>query len=102
MHETTTRVAEVRVSGPLAPLAAGFRSKLNDAGYTAGTSARHMQLMAHLSRWLDASGLSAADLSGQLLEEYVVTRRAPRATGGCTHSARWSPCSTSWRARGWR
>jgi len=62
------------VTGPLAPLAAGFKSGLIDAGYRSWRP--HLHLMAHLSRWLEGQGLSAADLSEERAGEYLAARRA--------------------------
>jgi site-specific recombinase XerD len=41
-----------------------------------------MRLMAHLSRWLSANGLGAADLTRGQVERYVAVRRAEGRTSG--------------------
>jgi site-specific recombinase XerD len=74
MSCAATNSTEVRMTGPLAPLAAGFKSTLIDAGYRSWRW--HLYLMAHLSRWLESQGLSAADLSAERAEEYLAARRA--------------------------
>ncbi len=56
MPTATSNSGAVRVTGPLAPLAAGFKSGLIDAGYRSWRP--HLHLMAHLSRWLEGQGLS--------------------------------------------
>lgn len=76
MGKSLTRVGNVRVTGPLARFAAGFKSALLDAGYRARSVAVHLQLMAHVSRWLKAGGLCAADLTEDRVEEFVRARRA--------------------------
>jgi len=52
-------LSRVRVSGPLERYAAGFAAALAGQGYTAVSAAFQLQLLAHLSRWLDAQGLDA-------------------------------------------
>jgi integrase/recombinase XerD len=74
MSQVTTTTNGVQVSGPLAPLAAGFRSALIDAGHRSWR--QHLLLMAHLSRWLEGRGLTAADLSADRVTEYLAGRRA--------------------------
>lgn len=81
MSRPTSKVTKVRMVGPLAPLAAGFRSALLDAGYTLLSAVVQLRLMAHLSRWLEARGLSPADLTQQRLEEFLLARRAAGYTG---------------------
>ncbi len=87
MGKPATRVTEVHVRGPLAGVADGFKGHLKESGYTPLTSVNKLQLLAHLSRWLDAKGLETADLTEERIQEYVEFRRA----GGCT-------CDTTRRA----
>lgn len=42
----------VRVAGPLAPFAAGFRAELARQGYAWSSARERLQLMAQLSRWM--------------------------------------------------
>jgi hypothetical protein len=63
MSRPTSKVAEVRVPGPLAPFVDAFRAALSAAGYTPLSAVVQLRLMVHLSRWLDGRGLSAADLT---------------------------------------
>jgi integrase/recombinase XerD len=51
------------VSGPLEAYAAGFREELSTLGYSARSAAGHLQLMAHLSRWLVEIGLATGELT---------------------------------------
>jgi integrase/recombinase XerD len=73
---------EVRMTGPLAPMADGFRSALIDAGYRSWRL--HLYLMAHMSRWLETQGLSAADLSAERAGEYLAARRAAGYSSLCS------------------
>ncbi|HEX7267061.1 MAG TPA: hypothetical protein VF256_06520, partial [Streptosporangiaceae bacterium] len=84
-----SKVTKVRVTGPLAPFAPEFRARLRDCGYTPLSAVNMMRLMAHLSRWLEANGLGAADLTGEQAERYAAARcaegrtsaRLPRSVG---------------------
>lgn len=87
MSGPTSKVAEVRVPGPLAPFAAAFKTTLLEAGYTPLSAVNQLRLMVHLSRWLAARGLSAADLTGERAEEYLADRRAAGYRGLITHRA---------------
>jgi site-specific recombinase XerD len=66
--------AEVR--GPLAAYVDGFRGELQRLGYTPLSSAAHVRLMAHLSRWLARETLSASALTSSSVEAYFAERRA--------------------------
>src|SRR5262249_55470318 len=81
------RSSRVRVSGPLAGLAPGFREQLAALGYAPWSAAAHLLLMAQLSRWLDEVGLSPGLLTPQRLDEFLRSNRAlghrfPRSTNG--------------------
>lgn len=65
----------VRVTGPLAIYADGFRADLAVQGYVAGSADRNLRILAHVSRWMDDQGLSAAQLSAARLEEFLEARR---------------------------
>ena len=54
---------QVRVTGPLARCADGFRADLAARGYAAGSADRNLRIMAHVSRWMQDRGLSAGQLS---------------------------------------
>ena len=66
----------VRVSGPLAGYAAGFREELLACGYPGERAARHLQLLAQLSRWMDFQGLDDRDLSERRVADFLSARRA--------------------------
>jgi site-specific recombinase XerD len=82
MRSNRSRLAEgparIKVAGPLAPWAGGFRSALTEQGFARWAVAQHTHLMAHLSRWLSGQGLSADQLSEDLLVAFLKDRRAHR------------------------
>jgi hypothetical protein len=63
-----SRSGRGHVTGPLAFYAEGFREDLMGRGYTWGSAARQVHLMAHLSRWLDSCGLELSDVTPEALE----------------------------------
>jgi len=65
----------VRVSGPLARYAEGFASELIRLGYTPRTTRDHLYVLAHLSRWLAAEGLAAAELTPAMVDRFLWVRR---------------------------
>jgi integrase/recombinase XerD len=67
----------VRVCGPLASHADGFYSWLVERRfYSPLTAVGHLRLMAHASRWLVSRDLGCADLTDELVLEFVAARRA--------------------------
>ncbi len=87
MSRPASRVARVRVTGPLTPFAPMLKARLGERGYTPLSTVIVMRLVAHLSRWLDANALGVADLTGGQVERYIAARRA----GGRTSAL--SACS---------
>jgi integrase/recombinase XerD len=69
-------LSRVGVTGPLEPFVAGFASELARQGYARSSVLRHLDLLAHLSRWLAAEGLDASHLTPDVLERFMVARRA--------------------------
>lgn len=67
--------AKVRVRGPLASLIPGFRGRLAALGYSPGTTAQQLQMLAGLSGWMHAWGLTVHDLSPVVVEEFFRHRR---------------------------
>ena len=65
----------VRVSGPLAGLADGFRVDLLEQGYSLWGAQEQLYLLAHVSRWMQSEGLEVAALTPRNLERYFVWRR---------------------------
>jgi integrase/recombinase XerD len=70
-----SRPSRVRVTGPLAPFAAGFRQELAWQGYTLHSAGNQLQLMAHASRWLDAQELGVDELTPARVKEFLAHRR---------------------------
>ena len=54
--------SRVRVSGPLATHAITLGDQLLLAGYPPERAVRHVQLLAQLSRWMEARGFTEAEL----------------------------------------
>lgn len=67
--------SRVRVVGPLQPYVAGFRDELKRLGYRPNAASSQLQLMAHLSRWLEQRRLDLGELNRQRLDEFLVDRR---------------------------
>ena len=65
----------VRVSGPLAPYADGFRSELAERGFAPASATRQLELMANVSRWLADDGLAVGALTPGRVEMFVIARR---------------------------
>lgn len=68
--------ARTVVTGPLAPYARGWRAELAARGYAPHSVTAHAQLMAHLSGWLAATGRGVDALTGEVVGEYALARRA--------------------------
>jgi integrase/recombinase XerD len=82
MGEPRSRVSRVCVTGPLVPFADAYATKLRERGYTALTIVNELRQLGHLSRWLEADGLSAGDVTSERLEEFVLARRPTAASNG--------------------
>jgi integrase/recombinase XerD len=65
----------VRVSGPLASFADGFRVHLVEQGYSPWSAQFQLLLVAHLSRWMEAEELDVARLTPLVVERFLVERR---------------------------
>jgi integrase/recombinase XerD len=72
---TEPRPDRVRVTGPLAAFADGFQACLVERGYTPCSVQFHLQLLAHLSRWMQAEGLEVDGLSAGVAERFLADRR---------------------------
>ncbi len=70
------RASAVRVNGPLGANVAGFRRELERVGYRPNPVCDQLRLMAHVSRWLEARGLGAEELTPARVEEFLEHRRA--------------------------
>jgi site-specific recombinase XerD len=67
--------SRVLVTGPLEPHAAGFASVLTRIGYTQHSTAHQLRVFAHLSRWLEAERLGAAELTPTVCDAFLRARR---------------------------
>lgn len=76
MASPRSRVCAVRVVGPLVPFAEGCAAKLRERGYTPLTSVNLLRQVARLSRWLEASGVTAGELTDARVDEFVAVQRA--------------------------
>jgi len=65
----------LRVSGPLAEFADGYRVDLIERGYSLGGAQTHLRLLADLSLWMERERLEPASLTPGVLERYCVSRR---------------------------
>jgi integrase/recombinase XerD len=72
----TNDPCRVRVSGPLAEYAMSFGEELLKRGYPGERAARHVQLLAQLSRWMQRQGLGERDLTEDSVAEFLRARRA--------------------------
>ncbi len=76
MARPASRVSRVLMTGPLAPFADAYRLELKERGYTPLTTVNELRQVARLSSWLEASGLTDAQLSGERVEEFLAFQRA--------------------------
>src|SRR6478672_7630637 len=68
--------SHVRFTGPLTRFAAGLADELAFRGYTATSSTAQLQMVAHLSRWLESQRLGPGDLDRPVIERFLAVRRA--------------------------
>ena len=68
--------SQVRVSGPLAPHADGFRAALDAQGFSPWSQMFYLHLLADVSRWLDAKGLDASGLTDANASAFLQDRRS--------------------------
>jgi integrase/recombinase XerD len=76
MGKPKNRVWNTIVPGPLEQHAPGYRPWLLGRGYALVTTASQLQLMAHVSRWLEREGLTAAALAGPEPARFLAARHA--------------------------
>lgn len=67
--------SRVRVGGPLELYADGFRRDLASQGYSSSPASGHLQLMAHLSRWLADRDLTPGELTAAYVQQFLDGRR---------------------------
>ncbi|MGH8574256.1 MAG: site-specific integrase, partial [Gammaproteobacteria bacterium] len=76
MARPSSRVSRVLMTGPLAPFADAYRVELRERGYTVRSAVCELRQVARLSCWLAARGLTAVELSGARVDEFLVWQRA--------------------------
>ncbi len=84
MGRPSTRVSKVVLTGPLAPFVDGYRMRLEACGYAPLSVVNELRQVAHLSRWMAAAELAAADLTCERIEEFLEERRAARGPKACS------------------
>ena len=62
--------------GPLVPFSGRFRARLLERGHAKATVKRHLVLMGQLNRWLTAQGLGAEELTSEVAQRFLASRRA--------------------------
>jgi integrase/recombinase XerD len=82
MGRPISEVSKVRVRGPLAEFAPLVAAEARQCGYTPLTTANVLRLTANLSRWMQARGMGAGDLSPQRAREFAAARRAAGRPSG--------------------
>ena len=66
---------QVKVRGPLAPHAEGFRAALDARGFSPWSQMFYLHLLADVSRWLDGHGLDASGLTDASASAFRQDRR---------------------------
>jgi integrase/recombinase XerD len=69
-------LSRVRVSGPLARLAAGFTDHMVQRGYRPISARKHIWLLNNLSNWLLSEGLGVEELGAKEVERFQRNRYA--------------------------
>jgi integrase/recombinase XerD len=85
MARPASRVSRALMTGPLAPFADAYRLELRERGYTPLTTVSQLRQVGRLSRWLEASGLTVTQLSGERVMEFLAFQRAAGR-----HRGQWS------------
>jgi integrase/recombinase XerD len=83
MSKPTSRVSRVLMTGPLAPFADAYELELQKRRYTSLTAVNLLRQMARLSRWLEANGLAAAEVTGGHVDEFLAFQRATGRYRAC-------------------
>lgn len=64
------------VRGPLEPHVTGFADELLRQGYSRSSASQHVCFIAHLDRWMQATDVVLDQLTGPVIERYLIGRRA--------------------------
>jgi integrase/recombinase XerD len=76
MARPASRVSRVLMTGPLAPFAVAYGLELKKRGYTPLTRMNQLRQVGRLSRWLQVSGLTVTQLSGECVEQFLAYQHA--------------------------
>lgn len=71
----SVRVLKSRVGGPLETVLPAFADELARQGFTRISAEQHVCFLAHLDRWMTASGLGVGDLSPEVVDAFLAHRR---------------------------
>ena len=85
MGKPTSKVAQVRVRGPLAPFAALYEEKLKEHGFTPVSVVKELRQLADFSRWLEDRGVPLTRLNNGAVAQFVAVRRVE--VGGAASSS---------------
>jgi site-specific recombinase XerD len=85
MVRPKTKVSKVLMVGPLVPFADVLSSTLAAAGYSPLSVVNQLRLLAHVSRWMDGRDYAVADLTGEVLEEYLAAAQAAGRVSLCSN-----------------
>lgn len=77
--------SRIHITGPLEPHVEHVWSELLAQGYAPLSIGNLLRLMAHLSRWLEGTGVQAHELTNERIEEFIDHRRQ---TGYTNHLSR--------------
>jgi site-specific recombinase XerD len=69
------------MTGPLVPFADGYSAELRERGYTPLTAVNQLRQVGRLSRWMEAGGVSVAELSRVRVDEFLAWQRAAGCHG---------------------
>lgn len=70
-----TSPSKVQVTGPLLPFKKGFIKDLAEHGYAPLSAANQVRVLAHLSRWMEAKGITPDGLNRELTLDFLQARR---------------------------
>jgi integrase/recombinase XerD len=76
MTGPTGRVDRALMTGPLAPFRDAYGSELRRRGYTPSSTVTALRQVARFSRWLDAGGLTVAEVSSVRVDEFLAWQRS--------------------------
>ena len=75
---------KVRITGPLSSQAHGFATELIRVGYSPRTVRDHVYMLARVSRWLADEGLTAVQLTREVVDRFLLSRRTAGHRRWCT------------------